>query len=142
MPWIQQSAYFFLTLVFSLGGQMMLKTGLTRLMDQQPRSLATFITEHLGRVLLSAWIWGGVVMCGLGLICWLLVLSMFELSRALPILGGMAYIALFILGRMVLREETSWVHLLGIVLIVTGIFCLSIRATQPPVEAAAAPLVP
>jgi multidrug transporter EmrE-like cation transporter len=57
-------------------------------------------------------------------VCWLYVLSTYEVSRALPILGGMGYIALFVLGRLVLDESTTVYNLLGILLLICGVALL------------------
>lgn len=124
-----QLVWFILTLAFSLTGQALLKKGIViRLAGEKP-SMAEFLREHLLALALSPWVIGGVALSGIGVICWAFVLSRFELSRAMPILGGLAYVAMFVIGRVVLKEPTSFINFGGILLIVAGLALVSLRTT-------------
>jgi multidrug transporter EmrE-like cation transporter len=128
MVLLQTLPYFLVTLAFSLTGQVLLKMGVTRVLAGQKPTLAQFVSAHLFAVLFSPYVLGGIVLCGLGVICWMYVLSSFEIGRALPILGGMAYITLFFAGRIFLKEQTNWLNFAGILLIIAGLFLVSLKA--------------
>lgn len=127
MPAPTQLIWFILTLGFSLAGQALLKKGvMLRLAGAQP-TMGEFLREHLLGLALSPYILGGVALSGIGVICWAYVLSRFELSRAMPILGGLAYVAMFFVGRVILKEPTTWVNFGGILFIVAGLVLVSLR---------------
>jgi multidrug transporter EmrE-like cation transporter len=129
MPQVSILIYFVITLALSLAGQALLKKGvMTQLAGATP-SMAEFLRYHLLPLALSRHVVVGVVLCGLGVISWVYVLSRFELSRALPIMGGLAYISLFFIGRVFLREPTSWLNFGGILLITAGLYLVSLKAT-------------
>jgi multidrug transporter EmrE-like cation transporter len=119
--------YFLLTLVFSLGGQVLLKAGVMDVLDGQRPGLLRFVRSHLWEVLLSGKALLGIVLCGLGLVCWLYVLSVYDLSRALPILGGLGYIVIFFVGRFILHEEVSWLNFGGILAVIVGLYLIMLK---------------
>ncbi|WNG35498.1 hypothetical protein F0U60_18870 [Archangium minus] len=119
--------WFILTLALSLSGQVMLKKGVMLELAGKTPSMPDFLRYHLFSLCFSRHALAGVLLCGLGVICWLYVLSRFEIARALPILGGLSYVLLFFIGRFVLREPMSWVNLGGILLIITGLYLVSLK---------------
>lgn len=119
--------WFILTLAFSLTGQIFLKKGVTLHLAGSTPTMGEFLRHHLLSLALSPWVIGGVAMSGLGVVCWIYILSRFEISRALPLLGGLSYVALFVIGRLVLREPTNWLNFGGILCIIGGIFLVSLR---------------
>ena len=119
--------WFILTLALSLSGQVFLKKGVMLELAGKTPSMPDFLRYHLFSLCLSRHALAGVLLCGLGVICWLYVLSRFEIARALPILGGFSYVALFFIGRFVLREPMSWVNLGGILLIIAGLYLVSLK---------------
>ncbi len=124
---LQQLAYFAATLAFSLSGQALIKVGVTRVVAGHKPSALEFASRYLLPALLSGHVIVGLLASAVGVLFWMYVLSMFELSRAIPILGGIAYVLLFIVGRFVLHEQVSWLHFAGICLIVLGLVLLSQR---------------
>ena len=128
MPPLSILVWFLATLAFSLTGQALLKKGVMLELNGATPSMVEFLQHHLLMLALSRYVIAGVVLCGLGVITWVYVLSRFELSRALPIMGGLAYVSLFFIGRFVLREPTSWVNLGGILLIAAGLYFVSLKA--------------
>lgn len=120
--------FFLLTLAFSLAGQSLLKKGVMLRLAGSTPSMGEFLRHHLLGLAFSPLVIAGVALSGCGVIVWIYILSRFELSRALPMLGGLAYIALFFVGRFILREPTSWVNFAGILAIVAGLVLLSQRA--------------
>ncbi|MCP3138242.1 DMT family transporter [Pyxidicoccus xibeiensis] len=129
MPQASILLYFVITLGLSLSGQVLLKKGVMLRLAGATPSMPDFLRHHLLPLALSVHVIAGVVLCGLGVISWVYVLSRFELSRALPLLGGLAYISLFFIGRVFLREPTSWVNFGGILLITLGLYLVSLRTT-------------
>lgn len=119
--------WFILTLTLSLSGQVLLKKGVMIELAGKTPSMPDFLRYHLVSLCLSRHALAGVLLCGLGVICWVYVLSRFEIARALPILGGISYVALFFIGRFVLREPMSWVNLGGILLIIAGLYLVSLK---------------
>lgn len=119
--------WFILTLTLSLSGQVLLKKGVMIELAGKTPSMPDFLCYHLVSLCLSRHALAGVLLCGLGVICWVYVLSRFEIARALPILGGISYVALFFIGRFVLREPMSWVNLGGILLIIAGLYLVSLK---------------
>lgn len=113
-----------LTLCFSMSGQALLRLGVTRAVNTLGVSADVMFRHHLLKLLLSPTVLTGCALSGVGVICWLYVLAHFDLSRALPILGGMGYLVLFGLGRFWLGEKTSGSQLLGIVLLVVAMYLI------------------
>lgn len=128
MPPLSLFIWFILTLALSLSGQVLLKKGVMAELAGATPSMTEFLRDHLVSLCLSRYALAGVTLCGLGVICWLYVLSRFEIARALPILGGLSYVALFFIGRFVLREPMSWVNLGGILLIIAGLYLVSLKS--------------
>ena len=126
---IQLSSFiwYLVTLAFSLTGQALLKKGVMLKLAGATPSMSEFLRHHLLGLAFSPHVVGGVLMSGLGVIAWVYVLSRFELSRALPILGGLGYICMFLIGRLVLREPTSWINFGGILCVVAGLYLLSVK---------------
>ena len=128
MPQFSVLIWFLATLALSLSGQAMLKKGVMLELAGATPSMASFLRDHLLALALSRHIIAGIALCGVGAICWVYVLSRFELSRALPIMGGLAYVAMFFIGRFILREPTNWVNLGGILLIIAGLYLVSLKS--------------
>lgn len=128
MPQFSVLIWFLATLALSLSGQAMLKKGVMLELAGATPSMASFLRDHLLALAISRHIIAGVALCGVGAICWVYVLSRFELSRALPIMGGLAYVAMFFIGRFILREPTNWVNLGGILLIIAGLYLVSLKS--------------
>jgi len=115
---------FTVVLGFSLSGQLLLKKGVMEALNGAKLSFVAFTRDHLFDIILSPYTLAGLGLSAIGLVCWLYVISTYEVSRALPILGGMGYIALFVLGRLVLDESTTVYNLLGILLLICGVALL------------------
>lgn len=68
---------------------------------------------------LSAYVWLGLVMYGVGAVLWLFVLSRFELSLAYPFVS-LSFVMVAALSAVFLGEHLSILRLLGVALIVAG----------------------
>ena len=100
--------------------------GLTGVLQGAHPSPSVFVTEYLGRVLRSSYFWLGTATSGVGFFSFLYVLTRFQLGRALPILGGIAYVVMFVVGRVWFRESTTWWNVAGIVLIIFGLYLVTL----------------
>ncbi len=118
-----------LTLCFSLAGQAMLRLGVTRRLELTGGGVDELFRRHLLELLVSPHIVAGLALSGVGAVCWLYVLASCELSRALPLLGGLAYLALFVIARFWLGERTTWIQLGGLALLVLGMYLLGHKPT-------------
>src|SRR5437899_1601800 len=118
-----------MTITLSLSGLGFVKIGPRRVVGETTPSLDTFLREDLLRVLITPEVIGGVGLCGLGFLSWLFVLSRYDLGRAIPILTGVGYLVLFFVTRTFLRERLDWRNLAGIVMVVAGVYLLSLKIT-------------
>lgn len=72
--------------------------------------------------------WIGAAAYGAGFLIWLLILRKYDLSIAFPIAAGSLIIATQAISYVFLKETLSPVHLVGVMLIVTGIALVFSRA--------------
>ena len=121
--------YVLLTLLFSLSGQSLLKRGVGAVLGERKPTLPEFFSQHLFDLMRSPYVILGTFSCGLGFFSFMFLLSRYELGRVLPVLGGVAYIVMFIVGRVWFRETTSVMNLVGIALIALGLYLVSLQAT-------------
>ena len=119
--------YFVITLALSLGGQGLLKKGLIVTLGGVRPTPGEYLTIHLWSLFTSPYVWAGIGLCGVGVVAWMYVLSLCNLSQALPILGGLAYVAMFFYGKLFLNEEPSWLNFAGILVIILGLFLVSLK---------------
>jgi len=128
MGLIKTFAGLVVVLAFSLAGQALLRKGVTSVLDGRTPPPLEFVRNDFLSVLFSPAVITGVVLCGIGAMAYLYVLSACELGRAVPILGGLACIASFFIGRIFLNEQSTWVNFVGIALLVTGLYLVSLKA--------------
>jgi len=110
----------FFVLIFALSGQVLMKKGMNRIgaitLDQ-PGKLLQIVMEPL--------VIGGLLCMALGALGWLVVLSRADLSYALPLFGGLAYLALPVISWVFLGESLTLTRLAGILLIGGGVFLVT-----------------
>lgn len=114
-----------LTLALSMTGQALLRLGVTRRVAAAGIPVDEVFRHHLLSLVFSPLVVAGCALSGIGVICWMYVLAHFELSRALPLLGGLGYLALFFIGRFWLGERTTWIQLGGLLLLLTGMYFIN-----------------
>lgn len=102
--------------VFSVVGQLMLKSGATSLASVAPRAflIAAFRNVH---------VLSGLAAWSASTICWLYVLRVAPLSRAYG-LTSLTYVLILISSVYLYEERIRPVHIAGTLLIVVGIACL------------------
>lgn len=110
----------FLLLAVGLGvaGQMMMKTGMTRVGQINSLNAATF-----ARMFTNLYVLAGIGCYVLSTVVYLLALSRLPLSFAYPMVG-LGYVVVVILSWLLLREPVSWFRWAGVVLICGGAFLI------------------
>lgn len=121
-----------LTLSFSMAGQALLRLGVTRRVAAAGMAIDELFRHHLLSLVFSPMVIAGCAVSGVGVICWMYVLAHFELSRALPLLGGLGYLALFAIGRLWLGERTTWVQFAGLLLLLAGMYLINQKPDRQP----------
>lgn len=104
--------------ILLVGGQTLWKIGLDR--------VGGLTFQQIQPVLLSPYIWAGIVLYGLATICWLVVLSRLPLSVAYP-LQSIAYVLGVFVAHVYFHESIPLNRMLGVALILLGIVSLSIK---------------
>ncbi len=114
------SPYVFVALstVFGIVGQLLLKRGMGNMGHSEPGLLM------IKRIVLSPWVVGGLIIYALGVVNWLLALSSFELSYVYPF-ASLGYIGIIIGSYFIFRERISWMRLMGIAVIISGVLISS-----------------
>lgn len=100
--------------------QYFLKVGMNRMNALSPHTTWELVQQMLSNLSL----WGGISCYGLSMLFWLYVLSRMELSRAYPLVS-LGYVFTLIIGYYLLGESISIMKLLGVALIIGGVFCIS-----------------
>jgi multidrug transporter EmrE-like cation transporter len=103
--------------VFGICGQLLLKSGMTRL---GVRSGGSFIKG----IITSPWVIGGLLVYGTGVIFWMLALSYFEISYVYPF-ASLSYIGIILGSYFIFKERLSLMRLAGIAMIIAGVLITS-----------------
>lgn len=114
----------FCVLTLSLSGQALMKKGVTQLGIISMEALMRNPLAIIKQMFTSPLIIGGLFLAAVGAFLWLVVLSRTDLSYALPLLGGLAYLIILLVSWLFLGEQLTLYRLLGIVLIGGGVFLL------------------
>lgn len=80
--------------------------------------------QMIRRMITSPWVVGGLFVYGTGVIFWLLALSHLELSYVYPF-ASLGYIGIIIGSYFLFKERISWMRLLGIAVIISGVLITS-----------------
>ena len=104
----------------NVAAQLLLKKGVLAINPQ----LFSFsrITQLLPQVVFSGYIMGALVLLGSGFILWLFLISREQLSVSYPVIVGLTIASLFIISRVFLKESLSFVQVMGVAVIIIGIF--------------------
>lgn len=95
--------------------QIFLKMGVSRVNFSLSESLNFLLNPYIG---------GGICCYGLSLVFWLLALSKVDLSYGVPLLS-LSYVLTALAGAYFFQESLGAWRLLGMVLIMGGIYCVS-----------------
>lgn len=72
----------------------------------------------------------GIFLYGAGFIIWYLILTRVSLSIAFPIAAGGLVVATQVAGYFILKENLSFLHLIGVLLIIAGISIVAVSDAQ------------
>lgn len=106
----------FISLSLGIVGQFFLKKGVV---DSHLAANA----ESLFKTVFSPFVFSGLVLYGISALVWLFVLKKFPLSVAYPTLA-LSYVVIVLLGAIFIDEPLTKYKLVGIVLIVSGVYYL------------------
>ncbi len=109
--------YIFISIVFNIFGQTVLKTGVNKLGE-----LALNFPSMV-KAVTSPIVIGGLFLYFISSIFWILALSHKDLSYAYPMLS-IGYIAIVIVSWLILGEEISLTRIFGVVFISAGIYLI------------------
>jgi len=83
------------------------------------------IIPELLKAAVTPYLWLGLALYGLSFLIWLRVLSFNDLSRAYPIFAAVVFLFTTIGSLLFLKENISLLRVLGIVIIISGIYVVA-----------------
>ncbi|OGE13290.1 hypothetical protein A3G14_05410 [Candidatus Curtissbacteria bacterium RIFCSPLOWO2_12_FULL_38_9] len=125
MSTILQNFYALLlvSVTFNVTANILLKTGVIK--TGGISSDATDIITNVLKVAVSPYIVTGLTLYGLSFLIWLRVLSFNDLSRSYPIFATIVFLMTTIGSVIFLKEHVSIIRIVGIAVMLTGIFIVS-----------------
>lgn len=109
-----------IAIILLSAGQASIKVGLNSIGGV---SLAEGVGSFL-KLLQTPWVIVGFLCYGLSSILWLDVLSKLDYSLAFPLVG-LTYVFTLLIGRFFFGEIVGWERVLGVALILSGVFFLA-----------------
>lgn len=110
------------TIIGNVAALVMVKMAVTAA-GQAPKNVNDLIPFFI-RMITSLYTWLAVFAVFIGLLAFWLVLTKMELSRVYPIIGGLSYVIVALLGVMIFKDNMTLIGWLGVVLVVAGVFML------------------
>ncbi|MDP2946977.1 MAG: SMR family transporter [Nanoarchaeota archaeon] len=111
-----------ITVFFTVLSHLCLKKGVLGLGDLN-FSFDNFISLF-SRILQNYWLVSGIFLIGISFIFWLFVISRIKLNLAYPIATGLNVALIVIFSWIFLKEHLLPIQILGIVVIIFGIFLI------------------
>jgi len=111
------------SVTFNVTANILLKTGVIK--TGGISSDATDIITNVLKVAVSPYIVTGLTLYGLSFLIWLRVLSFNDLSRSYPIFATIVFLMTTIGSVIFLKEHVSIIRIVGIAVMLTGIFIVS-----------------
>ena len=117
----------FIVFAVSLGvvGQVLMKHGMNCHRDCPPDGACGVFHKDLRYIFTNIWVLGGFASYGISTVIWLYVLTRADLSFAYPFIA-ISYVAVILIGPWVFKEVIDGWKVLAIVLIILGVFSLTI----------------
>jgi len=114
--------YILVSIFFNVLGQFFIKIGVGKI---SPLSISVHnIVPDIAHIVFYPQIFTGLFLYAVGSIFWIFALSKTELSVAYPMLS-LGYVFVLILSALVLKENISVIKILGVCVIIFGIFLIS-----------------
>lgn len=114
--------YIFGTIFFTVYGQLAIKWKITSY-GSLPEAFSEKIL-FLFKVLFDPVIFSGFLSAFIASFFWMAAMTKFELSYAYPFMSG-AFVLVFLLSVLLFHEVVTWQKIIGLALIVVGIFVSS-----------------
>lgn len=111
------------SVLFNVTANILLKKGVTSFGGISGQK--THLIADLTKAAFSPFIIGGLALYGLSFIIWLRVLSFNDLSRAYPIFAAIVFLLTTAGSIVFLKESVSLLRVLGIVVIISGIYIVA-----------------
>ncbi len=112
--------YIFFTLLFTVYGQLILKWRLSNLKVILPE-LVTDKLIYLIKLVLDPFIFSGFIAAFIASLFWMAAMTKFEITHAYPFMS-LAPALVFLLGVFVLNETFTLGKVIGLIIIMLGIF--------------------
>jgi undecaprenyl phosphate-alpha-L-ara4N flippase subunit ArnF len=112
--------YIFFTLLFTVYGQLILKWRLSNLKVILPE-LVTDKLIYLIKLVLDPFIFSGFIAAFIASLFWMAAMTKFEITHAYPFMS-LAPALVFLLGVFVLNESFTLGKVIGLIIIMIGIF--------------------
>lgn len=109
--------------VIAAVGQLLLKKGLTQ-MGTLSWSLSRDGFLQWGNVFLNPYVFSGLGLYFMSLVLWLWALSRVDVSVAYPMMS-LGYIVTCAAGILIFNEPFSWSKILGVLIIILGVYLVS-----------------
>ena len=111
-----------IAIVCNAGANIMMKAA----MRQSPIALEQgLIFQAFFQAVKNPFLLGGVALFGITLAAYSVVLSRLNLSIAYPIMTGVGFLLVFLFSAFYFKENIQAIHLLGAVLILSGVWILA-----------------
>jgi drug/metabolite transporter (DMT)-like permease len=120
-------ALLMVAMVLTVTGELLLKSGMNR-HGELNVSFATLLPTA-AKLFTNPFVVGGFFFVFSGALFWLAVLSRWPLSLAYPLLS-ISYIIGIGASVVLLKERVSWIQLLGVLVIIVGVYLVSREATK------------
>lgn len=114
--------YIFLTVIFTVYGQLVLKWQISQYGDL-PSTISTSLVFLL-KLFSNVWILSGYLSAFLAALSWMAALTKFEVSYAYPFMS-LGFILVMALSTLLLSEPFTWTKALGTGIVVCGLVVLS-----------------
>ena len=111
-----------LTILISVTGQTLLKTGMTGLGKVDSLDMASVVPLVL-RMATNIWVILGLSFFVIGTFFWLVLLSRLDLSYVYPF-GALQYVLIFSISYFFLHEQISGGRIVGVLFILAGILII------------------
>lgn len=114
--------YIFGTVLFTVYGQLIIKSQIVKF-GELPLGVIEKII-FLAKVLLDPWVFSGFVSAFVASFFWMAAMTKFDVSHAYPIIVGGLAILTSVFAIIFLKEAISVFKVMGLILIVAGVFFL------------------
>ena len=111
------------SVAFNVTANILLKTGVVKTGGISAET--TNIIANILKVAISPYIITGLILYGFSFLIWLRVLTFNDLSRSYPIFATIVFLMTTIGSVLFLKEHVSIIRIVGIAVMLTGIFIVS-----------------